>query len=117
MPDLLFFLLLGHFCGDYAFQTDRMARGKGNSVMLLTAHTLIYTFFVAVALTLGLTLNKSGGLYSLITVYTLLLVFVVHWVQDYVKATKYSSSKQAYYLDQVIHVTVLFIIRTCVYGG
>lgn len=65
----------------------------------------------------GLALNKNDDLYSLITVYTLLAVFATHWLQDYIKADKYGTSKQAYYLDQAIHIAVLFIIRILVYGG
>jgi len=117
MPDLLFFLFLGHFCGDYAFQTDRMARHKRNSVISLTTHSLIYTLSLAAALVTGLALNKNDDLYSLITVYTLLAVFVTHWLQDYIRADKYGTSKQAYYLDQAIHIAVLFVIRILAYGG
>lgn len=117
MPDLLFFLLAGHFCGDYALQSDHVARHKPSSAIILTAHVFIYTLTVTTALIIGLTLNGYGAVWSSITVYIALVVFATHWVQDYIKSAKFNAGKQAQYVDQAIHVLILFIIRIVVYGS
>ena len=41
MVDLLFYLLLGHFFGDFALQTDRVAAEKQGSIKVLTYHVHI----------------------------------------------------------------------------
>jgi hypothetical protein len=53
----------------------------------------------------------------LTTLQVLVAIGVIHWVQDLIKARKYNGSKQAFYVDQAIHVSILVIIRIYVYGG
>ncbi len=38
-------------------------------------------------------------------------VFVLHYAQDFVKSRFFNGSKQFYYIDQFIHVTVLYALR------
>jgi hypothetical protein len=111
MIDLLFFLLLGHFCGDFALQSDGMASRKNGSRSALTVHVLVYTLTLGVFLIIGLALNGYPSIFSLRTAGVLLVVLAVHWLQDLIKSEKFNLSKQAFYIDQAIHLITLFAIR------
>lgn len=117
MVDLLFFLLVGHFLGDFALQSDRVAARKQQSRKVLTYHVLLYTIVIMFALFVGLLLNGNQAFFTLTTVVVLVVVFVAHWIQDYLKAFKFNGTKQAFYFDQAVHVLVLFAIRILAYNG
>lgn len=108
--DLMWFLMLGHLAGDYAFQSDRMAEEKRTSHRTLTTHVLIYT--AAIALVLFIYSEWTGAylFWALRTGLILAAMFALHWVQDDLKA-RYFPSRQAYYQDQLLHVVQLFVIR------
>lgn len=117
MIDLLFFLVLGHFFGDFALQSDRVAAEKQKSQKVLVYHVIIYTLIIAISLFIGLYLNGSNAFFSTATLIVLLVVFTGHWIQDYLKAFHFNGTKQAFYFDQGVHILVLFIIRILVYDG
>ncbi len=117
MVDLLFYLVLGHFFGDFALQTDRVAEEKKSSLGVLTYHVAMYTLTVAVFLFFGLYMNDSNAFFQLSTAVVLVVIYVAHWIQDYLKAFKFNGTKQAFYFDQAVHVLVLFVIRIFVYNG
>lgn len=117
MPDLLLFLLLGHFLGDFALQTDRMAQQKPTCVKTLTVHVVIYTFTVAVFLFFGLYTSGSQMFLSATTAVVLVLLFIEHWIQDYIKGHKFNGGNQAFYFDQGLHILVLYAVRLFVYNG
>lgn len=117
MLDLLFFLILGHFFGDFALQSDRVAAEKQKSQKVLFYHVVIYTLVIALSLMIGLYLNKSNDFFQPVTVLVLMAVLVAHWIQDYLKAFRFNGTKQAFYFDQGIHILVLFMIRIFVYNG
>ena len=117
MIDLLFFLLLGHFLGDFALQSDRVAARKQQSKKVLTYHVVIYTLTLAVSLFVGLTLNGNHSFFTITTVIVLPVIFLAHWTQDYLKAYKFNGTKQAFYFDQAVHVVILFAIRILAYNG
>lgn len=117
MIDLLFFLILGHFFGDFALQSDRVAAEKQKSMKVLTYHVVLYTFVVACFLFVGLYLNNSNAFLTGATAIVLVVILVAHWIQDYLKAFHFNGTKQAFYLDQAMHVLILFIIRILVYNG
>ena len=117
MIDLLFFLLLGHFCGDFALQSDRMAEQKRTSLKILTGHITLYVFTIAVFMFAGLSLGSTSRFFQLTTVYTLAFLFIEHWLQDFLKARIFNCGRQGYYIDQAIHVLVLFVIRIIIYDG
>lgn len=117
MVDLLLFLLLGHFLGDFALQSDRVAAEKQQSKAVLSYHVVIYTLVITAALFVGLLLNGSQAFFTLTTVAVIPVVFVAHWIQDYLKAFKFNGTKQAFYVDQAVHVLVLFAIRILAYNG
>jgi len=79
MPDLLFFLLLGHIAGDFALQSDRMAATKGYSKIVLTWHASIYMLCVAISLWIGLYLNGPDSFFTLTTLAVLAALWIVHW--------------------------------------
>jgi hypothetical protein len=113
--DILFFLLLGHFIGDYAFQSDKMAEKKKSSIGILTLHILLYTlaiwitfFFYSIIYQRGLFLESSTLLF-------LIVLFIQHWVQDFIKGRGSVCSKQVYYLDQAIHLVILYLYRIFFY--
>ncbi|MEW5994806.1 MAG: DUF3307 domain-containing protein [Candidatus Zixiibacteriota bacterium] len=111
MVDTLFFLLLGHFLGDFAFQSDQVAEGKRTSRLVLTRHVFIYTLTIAAALALGLHLNGSEAFFSVLTIAVLAILFVQHWTQDFLKSHRFNGTRQAFYVDQGLHLLVLFLIR------
>ena len=117
MPDLLFFILLGHYIGDFALQSDKMVINKQKSKAFLSLHVLIYTATIAILLAYGLNLHENNSFMSLTTLLVLVAVYVIHWIQDFVKSHKLNGSKQAYYVDQIIHIITLLIIRIYIYGG
>ncbi len=117
MVDLLFYLLLGHFFGDFGLQTDRVAAEKQGSIKVLTYHVTLYTLVVTVFLYAGLLLTGQNTFLSITTVGVLVVIFVAHWIQDYLKAFRFNGTKQAFYLDQAMHVLILFVIRIFVYNG
>lgn len=117
MLDLLFFLLLGHYVGDFALQSDKMAQNKGRSQAFMSLHILIYTTTMSLFLAYGLSFQESNNFLSLTTLLVLAAVCIIHWIQDLIKARKFNGSKQAFYVDQAIHVIVLLIVRIYVYGG
>ena len=117
MPDLLFFLLLGHFCGDFALQSDAMAKRKGTSKRMLTLHVSIYTLTIAAAMLAAFVFAGLMVIVQWITLPVLAFIFVTHWVQDYIKGNGSGHSKQSLFADQALHVLVLFAVRLIVYNA
>ncbi|MFQ5607881.1 MAG: DUF3307 domain-containing protein [Candidatus Zixiibacteriota bacterium] len=117
MPDLLLFLLLGHYFGDFALQSDNMARLKPTCVKTLTMHVLIYTLSIAACLYAGLILSGSSAFFTSITGAALAFIFVEHWTQDFIKGRRYGKGNQSFYLDQGLNVLVLFAVRLIAYHG
>jgi hypothetical protein len=117
MPDLLFFMLFGHICGDFALQTDRMAKEKRTSKATLTLHVTVYTLTIAASLLAAYLLTDVVSIMQWMTIPVLLFIFVEHWIQDYVKVNGGGASKQAFYLDQAVHLLILFVLRLTIYHG
>lgn len=109
--DLMWFLLLAHLTGDYALQTDRMAREKGSDFAFLAAHVAIYTTCIGITLWAYAALTGLTDMWRWNTGGLLIPLLVIHALQDYAKCRFFPSSKQAYYADQVSHLAQLYIIR------
>lgn len=110
MPDLLFFLILGHIFGDFAFQTDHMAKFKGSDKAILSLHVLIYVATIAAFWWAGDLLAKSNTFPSLFALGILVVLYLQHWLQDHIKSSN-GNGKHAFFIDQAIHLAVLYVIR------
>jgi hypothetical protein len=117
MPDLLFFLIFGHLCGDFALQTDRMAREKRTSKSTLTLHVAVYTATIAAFMLAAYLLADIATVMRWISLPVLVFIFAEHWLQDYLKVNGGNGSKQSFYLDQALHMLILFALRLTVYHG
>lgn len=113
--DLIMYLLLGHFVGDFALQSDGMAQKKTNSKKILTCHVVIYVLVIALVLSLHSYVTKTHYFLSWTVLGLLTLLFALHWVQDYFKGHVLPKTKQIFYLDQILHVTLLYVLRLLVY--
>jgi len=117
MPDLLFFLLLGHYLGDFALQSDEVAQLKPSSRVILTYHVAYYTLVITLSLLVGLIVNNQEGFFTTMTLTVILSIFATHWIQDLIKGLKFNGTKQAFFVDQALHVLVLFLVRILIYHG
>jgi protein-S-isoprenylcysteine O-methyltransferase Ste14 len=115
--DVLFFLILGHFCGDYAFQTDNIAERKKSSKAALAIHVVLYTVCIWAFLAAYSLLYLPGLYFHTATLMFLAFLFIEHWTQDYLKSRLTDCSKQAYYIDQVIHIALLYFYRIFIFPG
>lgn len=115
MPDLLFFLVFGHIAGDFALQSDQMAATKGDSKSVLAWHVSIYTLCIAASLWIGLFLNGLDSFFTLTTLAVMVSLWIVHWLQDLTKVRRFNGTKQAFFVDQTIHLLQLYLIRILIY--
>ena len=113
--DVLFFLILGHFCGDYALQSDRLAQRKNSSKFLLAFHVLIYVLALWVIMLVYSLIYQPGLFLEASLLLFLIFLFAEHWLQDFIKGKIQYRSKQLYYIDQVIHIVLLYIYRIFIY--
>jgi hypothetical protein len=109
------YLILGHFVGDFALQSDRMAQGKTNSKKTLTFHVFLYVLVIAAVLLFYSLATKKYYFYSWTVGGFLVLLFIVHWIQDYLKCHVLPKTKQVYYLDQILHISLLYVLRLIIY--
>lgn len=115
MVDILFFLFLGHIAGDYAFQTDHMAANKSSSKGILSYHVLVYTLTIWIFIMLYSFLYQPGLFLRVATLLFLVGLYIQHWLQDFFKSRYSNGSKQMYYLDQFLHLAILYIYRIFIY--
>jgi hypothetical protein len=115
--DVLFFLIFAHFVGDYALQTDGMAADKKSSLGVLSVHVLIYVINLWIFFAIYSALYQPGLYLQSATIIFLLALYLQHWLQDYLKGSLKNCTKQVYYIDQVIHVAVLYIYRIAIFHG
>lgn len=113
--DLIMYLLLGHFIGDFALQSDYMAQKKTNSKWTLSVHVLIYVVVIAAVLLLHSLAAQRGYFFSWTVFGSLAVLFGVHWGQDYLKGHVLPKTRQIYYLDQILHIGLLYVLRLVVY--
>jgi len=114
--DILFILILGHLAGDYAFQSDKVASVKRNSLLTLSYHVLIYTLTIWAAFMLYSILYQPRLFLNTATLIFLLALYIEHWTQDFIKSRYKNGSKQAYYVDQIMHLMVLYIYRIFIFS-
>jgi hypothetical protein len=112
--DLMWFLVMAHLAGDYGLQSDRMAQEKRSSMRILVSHVLIYTATIGFALVIYGGVTHAYEVWRIPVIAMLAGLFVTHVAQDYLKS-RYFHSRQAYYIDQILHLTALFLIRWLIY--
>jgi hypothetical protein len=113
--DVLFFLILAHFCGDYAFQSDYLAEKKKSSNLLLFYHVLIYTVCLWAFIALFSLIYQRGLYLESSFLLFMAILFAEHWLQDFLKGKTDRNSRQLYYIDQVLHIVMLYIYRIFIY--
>lgn len=113
--DVLFFLLLGHFCGDYALQTDKTAERKKSSTGVLTRHVLIYTICIWAFLAMYSILYLPGLYLKTATILFLVFLLIEHWGQDHIKNRLAICTRQMHYIDQVVHIALLYVYRIFIF--
>jgi hypothetical protein len=112
----MFFMLLGHYLGDFALQSDRMAEGKLISPATLTQHVLVYTVTLGITLAAGLALT-GRSIPTAVFGIALAAVFLEHWLQDWLKPKVLNRGKQGLFIDQGLHLIVLFAVRLIAFPG
>jgi hypothetical protein len=94
---MLIYLILCHLIGDYLFQTDFIAKTKGNNWYHMFVHCGLYiapfAFFFGITWQLG-------------------VLFVAHMIIDPLKAR---YNKINYWQDQTLHYLLLLIYYTIYY--
>lgn len=111
MPDVLFFLILGHIFGDFALQTDYMAKNKGNDKKVLSLHVLVYVVTVGIFWWLGAVLGGNMLFPDAYAALILVGLYIQHWLQDFIKSNKTNGGKHAFFVDQAAHLAILYLIR------
>lgn len=104
-------LVFAHLLADYPLQGDFLANMKGKNHIILISHAGIWTGCIAVA---GLLVGLNIGLLDIA------ILFIVHTVADWLKATNklyyknFDALKGGLLIDQSIHVLqiVLLMIMT-----
>ena len=100
-------LIWAHFIGDFVFQTDEVARGKGRSNWALLSHTLTYIATFSLL-----------GWFIPITTDWLIANMVLHGVVDYVTSrvkTRLWRNNESHLffvvvgIDQAIHLSCLLL--------
>ncbi len=99
MVEKLVWMLAGHFMGDFAFQSEWMAKEKAKSWEVNAYHALVYTASVFVTV-------WFGGI-KLVPA-ALVLLAVSHFVIDPLKA-RYNIIKSIW-VDQLLHILVILYI-------
>lgn len=104
-------LLTAHFVADFMLQSDRMAKNKSKSNVVLGQHVLVYSV-VLYCFSLLLTMNIVGSL--LFFGITLGTHFVTDFVTSRISAILYQQDKRHEFfcvigLDQLIHAWTLIL--------
>lgn len=113
--DVLFFLILGHFCGDYALQSDHVAQKKKTSKSLLSFHVLTYILCLWLFLAIYSLIYQPGLYLDTAVLVFLTVIYIEHWIQDFIKSKIKRFDKQLYYADQLLHIILLYIYRIFIY--
>ncbi|MFA7107694.1 MAG: DUF3307 domain-containing protein [Sphaerochaetaceae bacterium] len=99
--NLLILLLIGHFLGDFYFQTDEIARNKIGCKPKLIKHCLLYTLAMLIVIVPLFTPK--------LFIYSLIISFI-HFIVDFIKSNIKNREKHEvsiYFLDQAIHIFVI----------
>ena len=99
-PELIFWLFIGHAMGDFALQTDWMARFKNRHLVLPDSDNQP-TRFVWLHVLTSHCLIHAGAVMLVTGSYTLgLAEFIAHWFIDFFKC----EGKYGFHIDQFLHM-------------
>lgn len=102
-------LMIGHWLGDFYFQTDSMAENKTKSIQGTALHCLIYSVVMYIVLVMG-----TGRGFKYISMS--LLIGILHLCIDGIKCIVHKVYKLekyqliVFFIDQMIHVVLLYAI-------
>lgn len=103
--EIFLLLFIGHFLGDYYFQTDKAIQNQSPRVVL--QHSLIYT--ISLIFTTLPIFNWSIFILVLVISFT-------HWIIDYIKyhyrrihELSYGKLVFIYLIDQMLHIIIILI--------
>lgn len=108
---LALLMLIGHFLGDFYFQSNSLAVEKEKNISKLFLHCLIY--LVVMVLVIIPILGGSAFIYALIASIAHLIVDVVKFTYKLNCKNKFSDRKEAivYLIDQAVHIScIIFIV-------
>lgn len=108
MKIIVMLFLIGHFLGDFYFQSDQIAAGKDKSFNKLLIHGLVYllTMVLIIVPIFGFTFLKWVLIVSLIHI-------GVDWLKMYLTKKRKPDNKMqiyAYMIDQLIHVVTILAL-------
>ncbi len=110
-------LIIGHYFGDFVFQTSKMATEKSRNTAYLIAHVTVYTFTLTAFIAPYLIFVQNID-HNLITLF-FLFVFFTHFITDYFTSkinSMYWDDKNfdkffsSLGFDQCLHYISLFAI-------
>lgn len=107
MINLMLFLLLSHFIGDYYLQSQKLSDDKLRSFRSIIIHSLIYLIPFVITVFVYLISFKSA-IYFLI-----LIIPIIHFIIDSVKyfLRNYNLKEvTVYFCDQVLHILSLYLL-------
>ena len=96
-------------------QSDKIADRKKSSTGALTRHVIIYTFCIWAFLAVYSFLYSPGLYLETGTLIFLIFLLIEHWGQDYIKNRIVNCTRQMHYIDQVVHIALLYIYRIFIY--
>lgn len=99
--NLLLLLLIGHFIGDFYFQSDEIARNKNHKISKLFKHCFFYLIAMIIVIL---------PIFSLDTLICSLAISFIHFVVDLIKSKIKCDEKREpslFIADQVIHLSVI----------
>ena len=109
---LLMILVASHAIGDYALQSDYIAKEKAKSFYVLFIHVNIWTFIItSVSYFIGLNINMVNVLF---------ILWIPHLIMDYLKARNKKfkelipNQSIQLFIDQSFHYIqlILFLLIT-----
>lgn len=109
---LLLTYLIGHFLGDYYFQSDEIASNKNYSIKVLNKHGLIY-FITMILVIVPIYSFKS---YNLNIVIAAFFISLIHYLLDLIKKNKHRNEIKStekikdYLTDQILHIFTIVIL-------
>lgn len=106
------YMLIGHFIGDYLFQTSWMAMNKTKQWIPLVIHSLIYTLIVTAVVYLGYGLLPLNAIILMIGSHIILdrRTFVKWWVKNVMKTNGKDAGWLIIMADQIFHLIILGVI-------